>query len=423
MTSPIAPVAPPAPDEVRAELERLLNSRYLRESHQLRALLRHIVEETLAGRQGGLKEYTLGIEVFHRTHDYDPRNDAIVRVQASLLRKKLQTYYENEGKDALVRIGLPRGAYIPSIETVPEEAEAPAELQPASPRRPWLAPFLCGALCASALFALWIFRPNPRPQPLAPAIWGQFLTPGVPTILSFGVPLFYSGGDGIYFRDVHVNTPGEERLGSLRPTEDALGITFRPQEDVYTGIGESIGTHLISRFLEQSGQPITLLNSHFLAPSDFSDKNLIVVSSLRFQTLLQTLKLPSAFTFDSAGAGSILLANPQSNEKSVYPAVGSNGVSTTYSLVSLWPGTRADRRLLRLGGMHSWSTLGAVNYVLDPVRQRELQQTLDNDPPTGPHGRKSPYFEILLRLEGKNEQVLSVHYVTHRYLQAEVISQ
>ena len=318
MTSPIAPVASPAPDEVRAELERLLNSRYLRESHQLRALLRHIVEETLAGRQGGLKEYTLGIEVFHRTHDYDPRNDAIVRVQASLLRKKLQTYYENEGKDAIVRIGLPRGAYIPSIETVPEETEAPAELQPASPRRPWLAPFLCGALCASALCALWIFRPTPRPQQFAPAIWSQFLAPGVPTILSFGVPLFYSGGDGIYFRDVHVNAPGEERLGSLRPTEDALGITFRPQEDVYTGIGEAMGTHLISRLLEQSGQPITLLNSHFLAPSDFTNKNLIVVSSLRFQTFLQTLKLPSAFTFDSSASGSILLPNPQGNEKAVY---------------------------------------------------------------------------------------------------------
>lgn len=148
-----------------------------------------------------------------------------------------------------------------------------------------------------------------------------------------------------------------------------------------------------------------------------------MVSSLRFQTFLQTLKLPSAFTFDSAGAGSIRLANPQPDEKPIYPAVGSNGVATTYSLVSLWPGTSADRRLLRLGGMHSWSTLGAVNYVLDPARQRELQQILDNDPPAGPHGRKSPYFEILLRLEGKNEQVLSVHYVTHRYLQAEVISQ
>lgn len=423
MTSPISPVAPPAPDEVRAELERLLNSRYLRESHQLRALLRHVVEETLQGRHGDLKEYTLGVEVFHRTHDYDPRNDAIVRVQASLLRKKLQTYYENEGKDALLRIGLPRGAYIPSIQPVSEEADPPAPPRLATPTHTWITPFLFGILCTSAVFALWIFRPNPRPQPLAPAIWGAFLTPGVPTIVSFGVPLFYNGGDGIYFRDVHVNAPGEERLGSLRRTEDALGISFRPQEDVYTGIGEAMGTHLVSRFLEQSGQPITLLNSHFLAPSDFSDKNLIVISSLRFQTFLQTLKLPSAFTFDSAGSGSILLADPRGNEKPIYRAAGFNGVATTYSLVSLWPGTHPNRRLLRLGGMHSWSTQGAVTYVLDPVRQRELQQALDNDPPTGPHGRKSPFFEILLRLEGKNEQVLSVHYVTHRYLQAEVISQ
>ena len=72
--------------------------------------------------------------------------------------------------------------------------------------------------------------------------------------------------------------------------------------------------------------------------------------------------------------------------------------------------------------MHSWSTLGAAQYVLDPVHQAALQKTLDADPPDGARGRKSPFFEVLLRLEGKNEQVRSVQYVTHRYLPAKPVS-
>ncbi|MBM3763152.1 MAG: hypothetical protein FJW36_23275 [Acidobacteria bacterium] len=97
---------------IEAELEKILKSKWLRESSQLSGLLAYVVEETLAGREAGLKEYSLGLVVFHRPKDYDPRNDAIVRVQASLLRKRLASYYENEGKDAPVRIEIPRGGYV-----------------------------------------------------------------------------------------------------------------------------------------------------------------------------------------------------------------------------------------------------------------------------------------------------------------------
>jgi hypothetical protein len=111
---------------VEAELERLIKSKGLRESHQLSSLLSYVVCETLAGRTEGLKEYSLGREVFHRPQDYDPRNDAIVRVQASLLRKRLAAYYEGEGKDSPLRIEIPRGGYVAEFK----EAALVEPLQP-----------------------------------------------------------------------------------------------------------------------------------------------------------------------------------------------------------------------------------------------------------------------------------------------------
>src|SRR6267142_841174 len=117
----------PSPEEVLGQLETLLASRHLRESHQLHCFLEFVVRETLSGRQDGLKEYLLGCQVFGRRQDYDPRHDGIVRVQATTLRKRLERYYAGEGASARVVIELPRGGYVPSFRYRAVECEQSAE--------------------------------------------------------------------------------------------------------------------------------------------------------------------------------------------------------------------------------------------------------------------------------------------------------
>ena len=68
---------------------------------------------SLAGEHDALKEYTLGVEVFERGARFDPRADAIVRVEARRLREKLRTYYRGEGATDLVTISIPPGACRP----------------------------------------------------------------------------------------------------------------------------------------------------------------------------------------------------------------------------------------------------------------------------------------------------------------------
>ena len=48
--------------------------------------LRYVVERALAGEGDQLKEYVIGVAVFGRGDDYDPRLDSIVRVEARRLR-------------------------------------------------------------------------------------------------------------------------------------------------------------------------------------------------------------------------------------------------------------------------------------------------------------------------------------------------
>jgi eukaryotic-like serine/threonine-protein kinase len=97
--------------EVRSELERLLASRSLRDSDLLRRFLRYIVESTVAGEGGGLKEYRLGVEVFGRGTSFDPKLDPVVRMAARRLRVKLREHYEDGGQGAPLRIEVPKGGY------------------------------------------------------------------------------------------------------------------------------------------------------------------------------------------------------------------------------------------------------------------------------------------------------------------------
>jgi TolB-like protein/Tfp pilus assembly protein PilF len=101
----------PTGEAVRAELAKILASDEFARSPRLSRFLEFTVEETLAGRAGSLKEYLIGVEVFGRPTSFDPRNEAIVRVQAVSLRSRLADYYKKEGLNDPVRIEYKKGSY------------------------------------------------------------------------------------------------------------------------------------------------------------------------------------------------------------------------------------------------------------------------------------------------------------------------
>jgi TolB-like protein len=125
------------PEEaVRRHLEEIVSSKPFAGSERLRRFLRYLVEQTLAGQGALLKEYTVGLDVFQRGPDYDPQVDSTVRVHAGKLRDKLREYYLTEGRDATVRIELPKGSYVPAfrLEEAPPPAIMTAGDQPDRPR-------------------------------------------------------------------------------------------------------------------------------------------------------------------------------------------------------------------------------------------------------------------------------------------------
>ena len=124
---PITESRLPSPEAVQAQLQAILASRPFLTATRARRFLTHIVEQTLAGQTDGIKELVLGIEVFDRPTDFDPKADPIVRVEAGRLRKRLEEYYAEEGSAAEVRIDVASGSYVPQflLRTKPPTPEIP----------------------------------------------------------------------------------------------------------------------------------------------------------------------------------------------------------------------------------------------------------------------------------------------------------
>lgn len=101
----------PTASEVWSELERIGRSTRIKRAERLIQLLNFLVETTLSGHSDYLKETTVGVSVFGRSPDYDPKADTIVRSQAWRLRAKLSDYYASEGAEDSVIISIPKGQY------------------------------------------------------------------------------------------------------------------------------------------------------------------------------------------------------------------------------------------------------------------------------------------------------------------------
>jgi TolB-like protein/Flp pilus assembly protein TadD len=119
---------------VEDQLRRILASTIFAQSARMSRFLRFAVERAVAGQSDQLKEYLIGVEVFDRKPNYDPRVDPIVRVEARRLRSKLKSYYEAEGRVDDIIIDLPKGTYAPIFRSKTASLETPLEVS--EPPRP-----------------------------------------------------------------------------------------------------------------------------------------------------------------------------------------------------------------------------------------------------------------------------------------------
>ncbi|WP_375778745.1 hypothetical protein ACE103_06375 [Bradyrhizobium sp. ma5] len=206
------------PVDVSAELERILSNPRFQASERRRAFLRFIVDETLAGRGERLKGYTIALAVFRRDGSFDPQADPVVRLEARRLRRDLDSYYMDAGRDDPVRISIPKGSYVPNFEwhhalgaaAAPRETILDIQGQPTAAAAKTTSAIgklrlrrnaLIAAILATVLAtSIWL---GTRPPPATP--------PREPAVLVLPFEALSSGENARYF----ATGIGQELIGNL----------------------------------------------------------------------------------------------------------------------------------------------------------------------------------------------------------------
>lgn len=102
-------VGVPTEDDVRAHLKLIVASSDFPSSLRNRRFFEFVVERSLRGEK--TNGYQVATQVFGRPASFNATTDPIVRIEASKLRRDLETYYLKSGRHDRVRIDLPKGTY------------------------------------------------------------------------------------------------------------------------------------------------------------------------------------------------------------------------------------------------------------------------------------------------------------------------
>ncbi len=94
--------------DIRSQVDVILETDLFKSSNTYANLLRFLAEASIEGTP--LKEVVIAKKIFGKK-DYNPSDDTQVRVYIHRLRKKLDLFYEKEGRLCKNRLFIPKGSY------------------------------------------------------------------------------------------------------------------------------------------------------------------------------------------------------------------------------------------------------------------------------------------------------------------------
>ncbi len=376
-------------EQVLEQIERLAHSPALHNSEALCKLLRYLAEQSLNNPGAAIKEYQIATEVFHRSSDFDPQLDSVIRVQAGRLRTKLASYYSSDGEDDRVIVELPKGNYAVHVRENPRTAAKAAEAVEAKPVAetphvqehprdfrlaiPVLSVLLVAAL-AAIVFLMTVRRPasgasvaaaNIGTSATAPAayrmFWGQFLTtPDQPWV--------------VFSNAAFVGRP-ETGLRYYNSSNDTKERVF----DHYTGVGEVLAVHNIDEVFAALHGHVRVKRGSLFSLDDVKQNNLIFLGSPSENLTLRDIPSTTHFMFQRVSSGprmgdlAIATDSPQGGEPKISIASPvSQSLTEDYAVVGLKHGIESSHLVLIIAGTTTFGTQGAVEYLCHQESLEEL---------------------------------------------------
>lgn len=363
-------------ESIRAQVDRILQSKNLRLSEGQRRLLSYLADKSLAGEADDLKEYAIGVDAFGKPPSYDPRQESVVRMHVGRLRQKLADYYHTEGIHDPILVELPKGGF-----KVTFEARPPA-VEPQAPEGRWrlregaLAVSLVLAIAAAVYFST---RPvRAERSSVDPAAW-------TPELQQLWAPI----------------------LNSNRP----LVVCIATPSSGSSSAGTASGAFLLGQFLAPRKQHVLLTRGDLLSMPEIMMDNVIFIGPSTGNRQLQAVPVDQQIALEPQGIRNL---KPQPGEP-VFLADrtshNSQDVEESHALISLIPGLYGNGEILSLSGNQISSVMAAVQAFTDPVLARKLVAKM-----RAANGAVPRYYQVVLKVKSMDDMPVDISYMFHRDL-------
>jgi hypothetical protein len=408
-----------------ALVERVAASSQLKRATRLRSLLLFVGKRHLKEGCDQIHEQEIGVEVFDRSATYDTNVDNIVRANVSELRKRIEAYFEGEGRDETLIMEIPRGSYVPVFKYRPAEQDVVMNsvvptsahangMNPSLPdatsiplKRRWtrssIAAGLVILILTSACLALWLqntamkksmdvteraFYPW-RYEPTVAAFWSTFLDSNQNTDVivpdaSFSQIQYYSQTSISLQNYIDRSYIGQLESQKLNPDVRTLLNSFSSLNFV-TLSAIKMAQNILA--LDPLGKKMHMYFSREYIPAFIDRDNVILLGDPRSNPWVQLLENRLNFSADRENGhlGPVINHAPAPGEQASY--VGTDGVG--YCVVAYLPNPGHTGKFLLIQGTSPAATQAAEFFLLSESQLSTFRNKLN--------AGKFPFFEVLLK--------------------------
>ncbi len=390
------------PEEARkrALLARIAGSAAFQKSQRARELLEYLGQRSIEEPDRPPREQEIGVAVFGRPPGYDTTQDTLVRVQASHLRKKIEQYFEEEGRGERLRVRLAKGSYAlqfyeyePGLDPAP-----PVSFIARRPRLGWALALLLVALCAALI--VWNRRLESRldaglgRHPSVDSLWRQMFANGHQTHLLLSDLGLLPLQDALQHH-VSLEQYQNRGFGALAEKEIADPVLRSAVLSFFnrypTTIADATAARRLGLLFALNGLPLDVLSARDANMNMVAAGNVVLLGSRRGNPWVgvyeNRLNFQTVFT-EPPRRASFRNSNPLPGEQPEYPVEWSR---IGYCRVAYLDSLKAGGTALLISGTDVNSSDAGVEFITTESWVRQLRQRLGAGSGTVPH------FEVLLK--------------------------
>jgi hypothetical protein len=395
-------------------LEKILSSKEFSGSKIYVSYLTYLVEAAESGKN--LKEISIAIEFFGKGPDFNPTEDTIVRTHTYNLRKKLQNYYYDEGKDDKYRLRIPKGHYDVTFVPFTDNPYHPRKMLRFFVREYKLVIIIILSilLLGSLVYDFTLNRQlaNRRIIEKNDPIWSDYLQSKQPVLIVVGDHFFFDDYSEKFQTNITI------RSGKINSIDDFEAfkshypdINLKPSDEPYFPYHSIWSLPPILSILNSVQQNSILRKSSSITPQTLGEYNIIFLGSIKTLNILRHTLTQSHFSYEIL-PHKVIFKDTDSTQ--VFKTnLHSAGLNEDLVLAVKLPGP-VDNSIFIIASYHSLGAPEVVNHLTQAATRKAVEQQFIQK-----YGYVPQYFEILFRVTGIDKTAYSTEMLIFNEIKKE----